>query len=55
MTSKSGIMHDKKPSAINTYLELAVDQDHLWWKATSYEGSILINLKDNRYSATSFT
>lgn len=52
-TAKNEKMYGSKPSVINTYTELIIDENYIVWKASSYEGMIILDIKNKRYSATS--
>ncbi len=51
-TSNTSSMSNNKPSAITTYNELVIDKDSVFWEGASFEGMVLLNLRDKRYLAT---
>jgi hypothetical protein len=48
-------MYGGKPAVVNSYTVLEEDNDIAIWQATTYDGQIILDLKDKRYITTQRT
>lgn len=48
-------MYGGKPAVVDSYTVLEEDNDIAIWQATTYDGQIILDLKDKRYITTQRT